>query len=145
MNLTPTNIALGVLLVGTGIYALKAKTDKPHLGELKLRIKGVQLQGKYLVMNVQVLNPSDMTISVKGMQGDFFANDKKVAGVNMVGDYMVKPKGNIMIPLIAVPVMPNLLSTLFTMFNSQQLKRVFFTGAINANGHSIPLQMSYTA
>ncbi len=137
------NITLAVLAAGAGIALLVPKgNDRQEHGHelMKLKLHNVQMQGRYLVMNVIVINEGKHDMRVTRLQGDFYANDKKVAGVNMVGDYQVGPGLQQVIPLIAIPVMQNLVTTSF-----RKNMKILFTGTVMVNTHTIPLTMSYTA
>ena len=61
----------------------------------------------------------------------------------MFGDYVVYGNSELEIPLVANPVLTNLMMQLFATFK-QGVINIMFDGSVNVNDNLIPLKLNYT-
>jgi LEA14-like dessication related protein len=145
---------VGAAVVGGGIYLYKGGklpalvNPFAHLAQtfknLQIKIGGVHLEEKHVVITMKVLNPNSDVLEIRSIVGSMLANGHKIADIKMFGDYVVQGNSEQPIEVIANPVNVNLYTELVRMLKTGHT-RVSYQGVINVNNTPVTVNLGYTA
>ena len=128
-------------------YHLYINNDKSKLGKeiinLRLKITGVTVEHGLITIFINVINPNSANLEIKSFVGNIYSGSVKIADVKMFGDYVVYGNSELEIPLVANPVLTNLMMQLFATYK-QRVINIMFDGSVNVNDNLIPLKLNYT-
>ena len=140
---------LKVLVAGGVIYAaaqLYHKYSQQHLGvefrNMQIKILNIKPEDGDITINLKALNPNSENFEVQSFVGSMLVNGKKVADINMFGDYVVKGNAEENIALTAKPIVKNIYQQLAALMRSGKA-RVSLQGTMNVNKAAIPLTLTY--
>ena len=138
--------AVVIMLVSFIAYILWQKVIL--IKSLSFGLVGLKLDGNFInpqiLITIKISNSSNKSANLENISGSIFSEDGvKVADVILQQSIIILPNAFINLQLKIDPVMNNFMDLVSPLLNDPNTKFIF-SGAVVADGVSLPLKLSYS-
>lgn len=133
------------LIVIGALVALSIFLKAQAVRKLVFYPGGVRISKGKLVFNLQIVNPTDQTLSFNSIAGEVSYNGKPVSVLKYFGKLDVKPNSEVVLPISLSLNAAGVLSTIITALTSSPAKDklINIDATINAGGINYPFNEEF--
>jgi hypothetical protein len=137
-------MAIPLLLLAAGAYALSAKRTETAAGKLSFTPKSVDLDktNKTLKVTFSVLNPTNKAVNIQSLFGTVYADDKAIGTIEQGKGFKITKLGR---SDVSLPIKPNVvgltsfLAKAILMKKARKVPTLKVLGEVRSMGISAPI------